>query len=31
MNPGKIFTMEPSEEERAARHRHMGGATGSKL
>jgi len=31
MNPGKIFTVEPSEEERAARHRGMGGARGSKL
>ena len=31
MNPGKIFTLEPSEDERAARHRLMGGARGSKL
>jgi D-lactate dehydrogenase (cytochrome) len=32
MNPGKIFAAEPTEEERAARRRHMvGGGTGSKL
>ena len=31
MNPGKIFTPEQSEEERRARHRHMGGPSTSKL
>ena len=31
MNPGKVIATEPTEEERAARHRAMGGATGSKL
>ena len=31
MNPGKVISIEPTEEERSARHRSMGGASASKL